>query len=109
MVFLSETKLQSSDLRQRTNSFGPHLSNHFVVDCNISHCNRGGGLAMLWTSDVNLNIIGYNENMIDCFVDCGNTNNSWRATGIYGYPKHHQKTMTCELISNLNHSNNFES
>jgi hypothetical protein len=64
---------------------------------------------MLWTSDVNLNIIGYNENMIDCYVDCDNINNRWRATGIYGYPKHHQKTMTCELISNLNHSNNFES
>jgi hypothetical protein len=102
IVFLTETKLQNSDFKLKTNSFGSHLSNHFIVDCYISHCNRGGGLAMFWTKDVNLNIVGYNENMIDCNVDCGNTDNSWRATGIYGYSKHHQKAMTCDLISILN-------
>jgi hypothetical protein len=95
-------------LGKKTNSFGQSLSNMFVVDCNITQNNRGGGLAMLWTNNVNLNIIGFNENMIDCYVDCDNIESSWRATSVYGFPKHHQKTLTCDLISNLNHNNIHE-
>jgi hypothetical protein len=63
---------------------------------------------MLWTKNVNLNIIGNNDNMIDCYVDCGNIDISWRATGVYGFPKHQQKTLTCDLISNLNQNNSHE-
>ncbi|GAU19905.1 hypothetical protein TSUD_95100 [Trifolium subterraneum] len=46
--------------------------------------------------------------MIDCYVDCGDTMSSWRATGIYGYSKHHQKPMTCGLISDLYHTNHHD-
>jgi exonuclease III len=108
IVFLTETKFQNSDFRKKTNSFGHHLPNLFVVDCNITQNNRRGGLAMMWANNVNLQIIGNNENMIDCYVVCGNIESSWRATGFYGYPKNHQKALTCDLISNLNHNNTHE-
>jgi exonuclease III len=104
IVFLSKTKLQNSDFTHITNSFGNSLTNHFVVDCILSERNRRGGLAMFWTNDVKLNIIGFSENMIDCYVDCGNNVSSWRATGLYGFSKHHQKSRTCDLISNLYNS-----
>ncbi|PNY14024.1 hypothetical protein L195_g010693 [Trifolium pratense] len=28
----------------------------------------------------------------------------WRATGVYGYPKHHLKYLTCDLLKHLNNS-----
>jgi hypothetical protein len=108
IVFSLKLNFKMLILGKKTNSFGQSLSNMFVVDCNITQNNRGGGLAMLWTNNVNLNIIGFNENMIDCYVDCDNIESSWRATGVYGFPKHHQKTLTCDLISNLNHNNIHE-
>jgi hypothetical protein len=107
-VFLSETKLQRAELVSKINAFGNRLPNNFCVDCTLSNSNRRGGLAMLWSSNVNLSIIGFNERWIDCYVDCGNTHDSWRATGIYGYSNHHQKPMTCDLISDLSISNHHE-
>jgi exonuclease III len=105
MVFLTETKFQSTDFLLKANSIGNNLSNHFYVDCTMSSRNRSGGLAMLWSNNVNLNIVGYNNNMIDCYIMCDNGRNNWRATDIYGFPNHDNKTLTCDLISNLNHTN----
>jgi hypothetical protein len=108
MVFLSETKLQKTELVSKINTFGNRLPNHLCVDCTMSNSNRRGGLVMLWSSNVNLSIIGFNERWIDCYVDCGNTHDSWRATGIYGYSNHQQKPKTCDLISDLSISNHHE-
>jgi hypothetical protein len=108
MVFLSETKLLSADFSPITNTFGNRLSKHFFVDCNISDRNRSGGLAILWNNDVHLSINGYNERMIDCYVDCGDSLGCWRATGVYGYSKQHQKNLTCDLITNLANTNQHE-
>jgi hypothetical protein len=106
MVFITETKFLRSDFTKKTNAFG--LPNNFVVDCTITNRNRRGGIAMLWNNSVNINVIGFNNNMIDCYVEGDNIDNNWRATGIYGYPKHHQKHLTCELISQLYQSNNHD-
>jgi exonuclease III len=105
IVFLTETKFQSTDFLLKANSFGNNLSNHFCVDCTMSLRNRSGGLAMFWSNNVNLNIIGYNNNMIDCYIVCDNDMNHWRATGIYGYPNQDNKALTCDLIANLNQTN----
>jgi exonuclease III len=68
MVFLTETKLQGSEFLLRKNNLGNNLPNHFFVDCIISHRNRSGGLAMFWSKNVNLTIVGHNNNMIDCYI-----------------------------------------
>jgi hypothetical protein len=60
---------------------------------------------MLWSKNVNLNIIGYNNNMIDCYIVCDNDSNNWRATGIYGFPNQNNKHLTCDLISRLSQTN----
>jgi exonuclease III len=108
MIFLTETKFQSCDFNKKANSFGPSLSNCFVVDCTISPRNRKGGLALFLSKDVKINIIGFNENMIDYYVHCDLHDKKWRATGIYGYPKHNQKHLTCDLISQPYLSNNHD-
>jgi hypothetical protein len=105
IVFLSETKLLSNEFSIKTNSFGHRLPNHFYVDCILSNSNRSGGLAIFWSNNVNISVMSFNERMIDCYVDCGNTLNSWRATGIYGYSRTNQKNLTCELISDLSRTN----
>jgi exonuclease III len=104
LIFLTETKLQKSDFLLKSKSFGNTFSN-FVVDCTISPRNRSGGLALFWSNNVNITIIGYNNNMIDCYVESANNGNYWRATGIYGFPQHANKTNTCDLISSLYNSN----
>jgi exonuclease III len=108
IVFLTETKLQKSEIVPKINAFGNRLPNIFCVDCTLTSSNRRRGLAMLWTNNVNLSVTGFNERMIDCYVDCGNNDDSWRATSIYGYSNHHQKPRTCELISDLSSSNHHE-
>jgi hypothetical protein len=65
-------------------------------------------LAICWTNDVKLKIIDFNERLIDCYVECDDNMNSWRATGLYGYSKTQQKPMTCELISNLSKTNTHD-
>jgi exonuclease III len=87
MIFLTETKFQNCDFKFKTNTFGPSLSNCFVVDCTISTRNRRGGLALFWTNNVNINIIGFNDNMIDYYVDCDNPNKKWRGTAFMVFLK----------------------
>jgi hypothetical protein len=108
LIFLSETKLQRAEFESKINTFGNRLPHKFCVDCTVSSNSRRGGLAMIWTSNVNLSVISSNERMIDCYVDCGNMNDSWRATGIYGYSIHNQKPRTCDLISELANTNQHE-
>jgi exonuclease III len=76
IVFLTETKLLAADFKKRANSFGNRFSNHFVVDCTVSLRNRSGGLAIFWSNNVNITIIGYNNNMIDCYVMCDNNSSN---------------------------------
>jgi hypothetical protein len=63
---------------------------------------------MFWSNNVSFTIVGYNNNMIDCYILCDNATNHWRATGIYGYPSQDSKILTCDLISNLNQTNTNE-
>jgi hypothetical protein len=104
-----ETKFQSSDFHKKVRFTGDTLPNSCIVDCIVSNSSRSGGLAMLWSNDVKLDIIAYNERVIDCYITCSNNNERWRASGIYGYSNHHQKHQTCDIINNLyqtdNHAN----
>jgi hypothetical protein len=108
IVFLIETKLLRSEFSAKTNSFGNCFSNSFAVDCSLSNNNRGGGLAICWTNDVNLKVNDFNDRLIDCYIECDDNLNSWRATGLYGYSKTQQKPMTCDLIANLSNTNTHD-
>jgi hypothetical protein len=62
-------------------------------------------LAILWTNNVNITIVGFNNNMIDCYVMSNNNSDNWRATCIYGFPRQDKKIMTCNLINKLKLTN----
>jgi exonuclease III len=108
IIFLMETKYLNLDFQKKLKITGDTYPNSYIVDCITSTNNRSGGLCMLWSKNVNLNIIAYNERYIDCYVDVSDNDTGWRATGIYGFSCHHQKPETCNLIKNLFQNNNHD-
>ncbi|KAH9695348.1 putative reverse transcriptase/RNA-dependent DNA polymerase [Citrus sinensis] len=72
------------------------FENCFVVD----RCGLGGGLALLWTSDVSLEVKSYSKHHIDAVI-LNENGSSWRCTGIYGHPESDQKKHTWSLLRRL--------
>ncbi|XP_045831361.1 uncharacterized protein LOC123922706 [Trifolium pratense] len=106
IIFLMETKMHN---------ISPHFKNQFAATYSILHVNctengengKAGGLILLWNNcTCQIDIMDMNFNYIDMHVTNLNTSMQWRATGIYGYPQHHNKHLTCELINNLHQSSN---
>jgi hypothetical protein len=64
-----------------------------------------GGIMLLWDPCA-IDINNMEFNYIDVSVTNLSSNVHWRATGVYGYPKHHEKHITCDLLSNLNNNHN---
>lgn len=84
IVFLSETKMTSRQMGVKGKKL--KFDNCFVVD----RSGMGGGLALLWDSEVSLEVQSYSKHHIDAVIR--NENGSlWRCTGIYGHPEAEQK------------------
>lgn len=63
----------------------------------ISSKGRSGGLALLWKSDVVVDIKLYSMHYINTMVHSAN-GSFWRCTGIYGHPETDQKQHTWTLL-----------
>ena len=58
-----------------------NFENYFTVNL----VGRGGGLALIWMNEVNVDILSYSNSHID--VKIGHSNrNIWRFIGFYGHP-----------------------
>lgn len=101
LVFFMETRLTHKDKKAKSTLVLGPLNHLFIVDCNISNGKRSGGLALIWNDVINVDIIQSNKNIIDMYITACNTNVSWYATGIYGFPYYSQKYLTCQIIENL--------
>jgi exonuclease III len=108
LVFLMETKLLNSNFNFISNVGDTYSVK--AINCSTSGGGKAGGIALLWnhcTTDVD--IINFDFNYIDVLISTANDPTKWRATGIYGYPQHNNKYLTCRLISDLsevlNHPN----
>ena len=86
-VFLMETRLDN----EGCNGFCGDLlfPNHFVV----KYPNVGGGLALLWKGDVQLDVVNYMENHILAKVVEGN-GFVWFLSAFYGWPEASQKVKS---------------
>jgi hypothetical protein len=58
------------------------FKNLFVVDC----IGKGGGLALLWSGEVMVNIQNYSGQHINGMVVDPNSNMNWKFMGFYGHP-----------------------
>ena len=70
--------------------------NHFVV----KYPNAGGGLALLWKGDVQLDAVNYMANHILAKVVEGD-GFVWFLSGFYGWPEASQKVMSWVLLQHL--------
>ena len=67
---------------------------------------RSGGLAMLWSRDIKVEIQSYSGSYIDAFVTDPESAFQWRITGFYGNPKTHQRKESWDLLKSLSQSIN---
>ena len=80
IVFLCETKMlpmQMNNVRVELN-----FENCFTVSRN----GLGWGLVMLWSSDIDINIVSYSQHHIDAEI-YNERGSNWRCTGVYGHPE----------------------
>ena len=79
MVFLMETKSEKSTIERIGRK--TQLTNTFVVP----RVNNGGGLALLWKTNFQVDVQSYSECHIDAFIDHG-VDDAWQFMGFYGDP-----------------------
>ena len=85
IVFLSETKIKKKAMEKVMEKI------NFVNGLIMPQKGRGGGLALLWKREVDLEIIGYSRNFIDAIITEQDLGFRWRITGFYGNPEAHRR------------------
>lgn len=81
IVFLMETKLKVKWMEKIKNRIG----NGLIVPSR----SQSGGVALLWTREVNLDINSFSGNHIDAIVRETKCNSMWRIIGFYGHSETH--------------------
>lgn len=64
---------------------------------------------MLWTNDIEVTIVDFNDNFIDCYISCDDNIDLWRAIDIHGISNHNKKLLTCDFLNNLYNKINLTS
>lgn len=91
LVFLCEAKLSVMQM----NNVGKKLK---LESCfTVSRNGKSGGLAMLWSQDIKVDIASFSDHHIDAEVEVENGKHM-RCTGVYGHPKASQKKHTWTLL-----------
>ncbi|GLT27731.1 hypothetical protein SLA2020_027080 [Shorea laevis] len=94
VVFLCETLLDKRQMEQiRRRLVFQHC---FTVD----RSGRSGGVAVLWTNEVQLSLRSYSRNHINMGVD-NLGHHTWRFTGFYGYPERNRRRSSWALLREL--------
>ncbi|KAH9715526.1 putative reverse transcriptase/RNA-dependent DNA polymerase [Citrus sinensis] len=94
LVFLCETNVSTMQMNVIANKLS--FENCLAVNGN----GRGGGIAMLWKSDIGVQINSYSQHHIDAETQMPN-GNRMRVTGVYGHPEISQKKHTWMLLRRL--------
>ena len=96
LVFLLETKSKSRRMEKIKFKLG------FTNGLYVQSRGRSGGLALLWSSDTNLEIKSYSNHHIDAIITEADNGLSWRFTGFYGYLETHLREESWKLLFYLN-------
>ncbi|KAA3460798.1 Exo_endo_phos domain-containing protein [Gossypium australe] len=63
-----------------------------------------GGLCLGWKNEMDIRLMGYNENCIDVMVNNDGNRPEWRLTGFYGAPDVRDRADFWNLLRNLSHN-----
>lgn len=66
----------------------------FSVDC------RGGGVAILWRTLVNVSVTSYSQNFVNLDI-IDDSKGVWRLTAFYGFPERSRRRSSWDLIRSL--------
>ena len=94
-MFIAETWLAEARLKnflRKLNFEDMHV---------VSKINQGGGLVLLWKTDLLLRVDSSSLNHIDVIIDEGREN-SWRFIGFYGAPETYNRHVSWNLLRSLN-------
>ena len=73
------------------------FANRLFVPCQ----GHNGGLALLWTREINLEIKSFGSHHIDAVISEETSNFKWRFTGFYGHPQTHMRQKSWDLLAYL--------
>lgn len=103
ILFLCETRRLTSEVDWLRREIGFECA--FAVDCEITRGDHGngrrGGLALLWRDDCKVVLKSYSDHHIDVIIGEFPAPDSWRFTGIYGWPNAEDHMCTWDLIRSL--------
>ena len=100
IVFLMETKAKKYILERVGSRI--QFTNLFVVP----HVNTGGGLALFWKSDLDVDVQTFSTNHIDAIVN-QRVDDAWRFTGFYEDPDTANQENSQGLLRVLSHQFNL--
>ena len=75
---------------------------NFVNGLIVPRKGRGGGLAMLWRREVDLEIMGYSRSYIDAIISEQVSGFKWRITSFYRNPETHRRQESWDKLAALN-------
>ena len=93
IVFLLETKSKTRCIERIKNKIG--FANGLIVP----NSDKSGGLALLWSREVDLEIKSYTKNHIDAVVIETDNGFKWRVTSFYGHPDMHKRYESWNLLA----------
>ncbi|KAH6786600.1 hypothetical protein C2S52_006152 [Perilla frutescens var. hirtella] len=99
ILFLMETKLKEKEIIKIQQMLG--FEHMHVVECDIAHGGRRGGLCLFWKDLVSIRILYNSLHHIDGIVKFVDNDDEWRFTGIYGWAEEQFKHLTWELMRSL--------
>ena len=62
--------------------------------------NLGGGLALYWATDFNVDVQSFSENHIDAIIDHG-VDDAWQFPGFYGDPETANRETSWSMLRTL--------
>lgn len=95
-MLLMETKIKKKAMEKVMEKI------KFVNGLIVSSENSGGGLAMLWKREVDLEIMGYSKTFIDAIITEQVSSLRWRITGFYEQLETHKRKESWEELAALN-------
>ena len=91
-----ETKSKKNRMERIKNRIG--FSNGLIVPS----VGRSGGIALLWTREISLEVKSYTKFHVDTVVSEASSDYRWRITGFYGHPETHKRYESWHLLGFLN-------
>ena len=95
LVFLTETKL--CERRMLSLKFSLGFNSCFAVD----RIGFGGGLALLWNSNLDVSLQSFSVGHIDAYIKCDDADCGWFFTGFYGHPEVDKRKESWKLLERI--------